>query len=71
MNMRILGDFNPDQLYCAGSVTKFITTYVVLSFLAAQQHDLKVILDDENFLQSIAASDEAKSFLALFQEKNR
>lgn len=67
MNIRILGDFNPDQLYCAGSVTKFMTTYVVLSFLASKNHDLDKILDDEDFLDSIAFNAEAKAFLTNFQ----
>lgn len=67
--IEILGDFNPDQLYCAASVTKMLTTFVVLSFLADKNYDLDKILDDENFLDSICHNLESKEFLQLFQDK--
>lgn len=70
MNIRILGDFPTDQLYCAGSVTKFLTAYVVLSKLA-EKDKIEDILDDDDFLDKLAASTNkpaAKEFLTLFQK---
>lgn len=69
MQIEILGDFPKDQLYCAGSVTKFLTTFVILSYLRQLGYQLKDILDDENFLTTIAVNAEAKSFLQLMQCK--
>lgn len=44
MTIHIVGSFNKDQIYCAGSVTKLLTTYVALSFLAEKYEHKKFII---------------------------
>lgn len=66
MSIEIIGLFDRDQLYCAGSFTKFLTTFVCLSLLA-EQYELDSILDDEDFLDTICVDQSAKKFLAVFQ----
>src|SRR5689334_9367812 len=67
MSFTTLGTFNQKQLFCAGSVTKLLTTFVVLSLLS-EKHDLSKVLDDEDFFDLISVNTEAKSFLQLFQK---
>lgn len=67
MGMRLVGLVDPDRLHCTGSFTKELTTFVCLSLLA-EQHSLAAILDDEDFLNSLAKNPEAAEFLALFQK---
>jgi hypothetical protein len=67
MTIHIIGSFNKDTLYCAGSFTKFLTTFVSLSHLA-EKYDLSVILDDDNFLDQLCVNAESKNFLQLFQK---
>lgn len=67
MNIEILGDTDPNRLYCTGSLTKMMTTFVCLSLLA-ENHGLHFILDDENFLDIICNNEPSKNFLRLFQK---
>lgn len=67
MSIEIIGDVDPERIYCAASGTKFLTTFVCLSLLS-ETHILKNILDDENFLDSICVTLPAKNFLHLFQQ---
>jgi CubicO group peptidase (beta-lactamase class C family) len=67
MTIHIIGSFNKDTLYCAGSFTKLLTTFVSLSHLA-EKYDLSVILDDDLFLDKLCDNAESKSFLQLFQK---
>ncbi len=67
MTIHIIGSFNKDTLYCAGSFTKLLTTYVSLSRLG-ERYDLNIVLDDDNFLDTLCVNAEAKSFLKLFQK---
>jgi len=67
MTMHIVGSVDKDRLYCTGSLTKQLTTFVCLALLA-ESHSLADILDDENFLNSLAKNAETASFLALFQK---
>lgn len=66
MVMHLLGSADKNRLYCAGSFTKLLTTFVSLSLLA-EHYDLKDILDDENFLTKLGHHSAAKDFLTLFQ----
>jgi CubicO group peptidase (beta-lactamase class C family) len=67
MTIHIIGSFNKDTLYCAGSFTKFLTTFVSLSLLS-EKYDLNLILDDDNFLDKLCDNAESKNFLHLFQK---
>lgn len=67
MSFTILGTFDKNTLYCTGSFTKFLTTYVCLSLLA-EKYDLKKILDDDNFLTSLCTNLESQEFLAIFEK---
>jgi hypothetical protein len=67
MAIHIVGDIDINRLYCAGSFTKLLTTYVSLSLLA-EKYDLYKIVDDENFLDTLCVNPEARSFLTLFQK---
>ncbi len=67
MSIHIIGTVDKDRLYCAGSFTKQVTTYVILSLLS-ETYPLEAILDDENFLDSICTNSASKNFLALFQK---
>ena len=66
MTMEIIGTFDRDQLFCAGSLTKLLTTFVILSFLS-EHYDLETILDDDHFLERTSTQPAAKAFLQLFQ----
>jgi hypothetical protein len=66
MKIEIIGSFDRDTLYCTGSFSKLMTTYVSLSFLS-EQYNLAEILDSKDFLQNIANTAETKNFLTLFQ----
>jgi hypothetical protein len=68
MPIVIFGEFDRDQLYCAGSVTKLLTTFVVLSLLS-EKYDLSKVLDDEYFLDTISTTEAAKDFLQIFKNK--
>jgi len=68
MSITIIGSFDPNTQYCTGSFTKLLTTFVSLSFLA-EQYDLYQILDDNEFLNHLVKTPEAKDFLQLFQNK--
>lgn len=67
METQIVGSVNKNQLYCAGSLTKLLTTYVSLSLLS-EKYDLSKILNDENFLDSISLDTPGNGFLKLFQD---
>lgn len=67
MAMHIIGDVDAKRVYCAGSFTKFITSYVCLSLLA-EHYSLPTILDDENFFDSCCKNQTSKEFLTLFQK---
>lgn len=66
MKMDIIGDVDPKRLFCGGSQTKFLTTFVCLSHFA-QDYDLKKILDDDYFFDQVCTSTKAQSFLKLCQ----
>lgn len=66
MSIDIIGTNDIDRVYCAGSFTKFLTTFVVLSLLA-EKYALDAILDDDQFLDTICTNKESKEFLSLFQ----
>ncbi len=66
MTIEIIGSVDKDRLYCAGSFTKFLTTFVSLSLLA-EKYELENILDDDNFLDTICVDEQANDFLHLFQ----
>lgn len=66
--MEIVGSFDKDTLFCTGSFSKLLTTYVSLSFLA-EKFNLNDILDDDHFFERICVNEQAKKFLTLFQTK--
>lgn len=66
MTIHIVGSFDKDKLYCTGSLTKFLMTFVSLSFLS-EKHALNDILDDDDFFDSLAVNQKAKDFLTYFQ----
>lgn len=66
-DFEIIGDFDRDVLYCAGSFTKLLTTFVCLSKLA-EYYSLNEILDDDQFLDRLCSNTASKSFLMLFQK---
>jgi hypothetical protein len=67
MQIEIIGEVDKNRLYCAGSFTKQLTTFVCLSFLA-EYFKLTDILDDENFLDNLCQTTATKDFLQLFQK---
>src|SRR3990167_2200149 len=67
MTVHIIGRVDPQRLYCAGSFTKFLTSYVCLSLLS-EYYRLPSILDDETFFDSCCKNQAAKEFLTLFQK---
>ena len=67
MTFHIAGSFDKDKLYCTGSLTKLLTTYVSLCLLA-EQYDLQQIIDDDSFLDRLCVNQKSKEFLALFQK---
>ncbi len=64
--MEIIGSSDTTRVYCAGSLTKLLTTYVVLSFLS-EKYVLHDFVDDNNFLDVVCDKPEASAFLKLFQ----
>ncbi len=66
MTIQIIGSVDKDRLYCAGSVTKFLTAFVCLSLLS-EKYNLRKIVDDDNFLNTICITPKANEFLKLFQ----
>lgn len=66
MSFKIIESIDETLIYCTGSFTKFLTTFVTLSFLSEHYH-LEEILDDDQFLDSICVEKESKEFLILFQ----
>ncbi len=67
MGVQIIGSVDKDRVYCAGSFTKLLTTYVCLSFLK-EHFDLNVIVDDEAFFDGICQNQPSKDFLQKFQK---
>ncbi len=67
MTIQILGSTDINRIYCAGSFTKFLTTFVSLSLLS-EKYVLQDIVDDTNFLDSICVNQPSKDFLQLFQK---
>ena len=67
MTMEIIGSVDKDRLYCSGSFSKFLTTYVCLSFLS-EKYELSNIIDDVDFLDRIAVNASTKDFLNTFQK---
>jgi CubicO group peptidase (beta-lactamase class C family) len=69
--IEILGKFDRQQLFCAGSVSKMLTTFVVLSYLETKfpNDELEKILDDEAFLDKICSDKPVHGFLKLLQRK--
>ena len=67
MTIHIIGSFDKNKLYCTGSLTKLLTTYTSLSLLA-EHYELKTILDDDNFLDTLCINQRSKKFLTLFQK---
>jgi hypothetical protein len=66
MPIQIVGDVDKDRLFCAGSFTKLVTTYVSLSLLS-ERYDLAEILNDADFLDTICVNGSSKNWLHLFQ----
>lgn len=66
MSMQIIGDVEANRLFCSGSFSKLLTTYVCLSLLS-EQYALPAILDDDNFLDTLCQNDASRHFLHLFQ----
>ncbi len=66
MTIEIIGNVDKDRLYCTGSFTKLLTTFVCLSKLS-EQHDLATILDDDSFLDQLCQTQASKEFLHIFQ----
>lgn len=66
VTFEIINDIDRDRLYATGSFTKMMTTFVCLSKLA-EEYDLNVILDDEDFLDRLCSNPEAREFLNIFQ----
>lgn len=64
--MDIIGDTDINTVYCTGSLTKLLTTYVSLSFLS-EKYLLQELADDTGFLDKICIKPQAKEFLLLFQ----
>lgn len=67
MTMTIIGNSNRNTLYCTGSFTKMLTTFVCLSKYA-QMYNLEDILDDDHFFEQVATNPQARNFLHLFQK---
>ncbi len=67
MTMQIIGNVDPNKLFCSGSFSKLLTTFVTLSILA-EKYSLADMLDDELFLDQLATNESAKSFLRIFQQ---
>ncbi|MEO8400953.1 MAG: serine hydrolase [Gammaproteobacteria bacterium] len=67
MSIDIIGAVDANRLYCAGSFTKLLTTYVSLSLLA-EKYNLAEIIDDDNFFDMICVNPKSKEFLAIFQK---
>ncbi|MDR3477293.1 MAG: serine hydrolase [Gammaproteobacteria bacterium] len=67
MTIQIIGSADPDRLYCAGSFSKLLTTFITLSLLS-ERYDLNQILDDEKFFDAICNNKASKDFLAIFQK---
>lgn len=66
MSFEIIGDVDVNRLYCVGSFTKMLTTFVCLAKFA-EQHELAAILDDPDFFDRLCQTEDTKSFLNLFQ----
>lgn len=66
MKFTIIGSFDRDTLYCTGSFTKLLTTFVTLSLLA-ETYPLNDILDDDEFLDRICNTEQSRIFLTLLQ----
>ncbi len=66
MPMQIIGAVDSNRLFCSGSFSKLLTTFVCLSFLS-EKYNLSDILDDNEFLDKLCQSQKAKEFLSLFQ----
>jgi len=67
MTFQIIGPVHPHRIYCAGSFTKLLTTYVTLS-LFSEKYSLATILDDENFFDTLCKNKKSREFLTLFQD---
>ncbi len=67
MSIQIIGNVNKNRLYCAGSFTKHLTTFVCLSLLA-EQYDIDAILDDADFFNRLCTQPSSKQFLTVFQK---
>lgn len=65
MTIHIVGTFDKDKVYCTGSLTKLLTTYVSLCFLS-EKFNLADIIDDDGFFDAIVLTPSAKEFLAHF-----
>lgn len=66
MNIEIIGDADRTRLYCTGSFTKMMTTFVSLSFFS-EKYILNDILDDDHFFDTICANAASREFLNIFQ----
>lgn len=66
MTMEIIGKVDPNRIYCTGSLSKLLTTFVSLSFLA-EQYNVEEFVDEINFLDHLCTTPAAKQFLQLFQ----
>lgn len=67
MTIEIIGSVDKNRLYCAGSFSKLLTTFITLTLLS-EKYTLTEILDDEDFFDRIAVNEEARDFLDIFQQ---
>lgn len=65
--INIIGGSDPDRLYCTGSFSKLMTTFVSLSFLTSQYY-LEDILQDVDFLTKIAKGTDGEEILTIFEK---
>jgi CubicO group peptidase (beta-lactamase class C family) len=67
MKFALTGNVIPDRLYCSGSFTKLLTTYITLTLLS-EKYDLTQIIDDAGFFDRLCTTPDARNFLKLFQK---
>ncbi len=68
MTFEIVGQVEKDRLFCSGSFSKLLTTFVCLSLLS-EKYNLSEILDDMNFLDTLCINKPSKAILEIFQNK--
>ena len=67
MSFQIVGPVEENRVFCSGSFTKLLTTFVCLSLLS-EKYDLHEVLDEMDFFDKICVNNESKNFLKIFQK---